>query len=75
MKVPITPEIMKKVWKLHENRLDDSNVIAEIIGISEASVRRIIQIMTAAKKGISAIFLFRSIKNTRLFSKIHTILS
>ena len=51
MKVPITPEIMKKVWKLHENRLDDSNVIAEIIGISEASVRRIIQIMTAAKKG------------------------
>ena len=51
MKVPITPEIMKKVWKLHENRLDDSNVIAEIIGISEGSVRRVIQIMTAAKNG------------------------
>lgn len=50
MKVPFTPEIMTKVWRYHA-KIEDVKIIAEIVGISEGSVRRIIQIMTAAKNG------------------------
>ena len=50
MKVPITPEILTIVWRYHA-KIEDTNLIAEIVGISNGSVRRIIQIMTAAKNG------------------------
>lgn len=50
MKVMLTPEIIVKVWKLHEKNID-VGLIADTLGISEGSVRRVIQIMTAAKNG------------------------
>lgn len=50
MKVMLTPEIIVKVWKLHEKNID-SGLIADTLGISEGSARRVIQIMTAAKNG------------------------
>lgn len=50
MKTSITPEIMKKVWKLHNNGVD-SSLIAETLGISSQSAMRIIKIMTAAQNG------------------------
>lgn len=50
MKIQVTPEIMTKVWKLHEKGID-SNLIAETLGISNASANRIINIMTTAQSG------------------------
>lgn len=50
MKVQVTPEIMTKVWKLHEKEID-FNLIAETLGISESSARRIVLIMTTAQSG------------------------
>lgn len=46
----ITPEIMKKVWKLHTNSVDDI-LISETLGISSSSAKRIINLMTKAKNG------------------------
>ena len=50
MKKHITPEIMTKVWKLHTNSVDDI-LICETLGISYASTKRIIKLMTMAKNG------------------------
>lgn len=49
-KATITPEIMTKVWKLHNNAVEAS-LIAESLDISTASAKRIISIMTAAQNG------------------------
>ena len=46
----ITNETMTKVWKLHEKQID-ARLIAETLGISGNSARRIISIMTAAQNG------------------------
>lgn len=43
MKVMLTPEIIVKVWKLHEKDIDNG-LIADTLGISEGSARRVIQI-------------------------------
>jgi hypothetical protein len=50
MKISITPEIMTKVWKLHNNKVDE-RLIAETLGISYQSASRIIKIMTTAQNG------------------------
>lgn len=51
MKAPrITPETMEKAWKLHEQSVDDA-LIAETLGLSYRSTKRIIQLMTTAKHG------------------------
>lgn len=46
----ITPEIMEKVWKLYK-KLDDTRLIAETLGISETSAKRVILFMAAARDG------------------------
>ena len=50
MRIHVTPEIMTKVWKLHEKEID-GKLIAETLGISNASASRIINLMTRAKNG------------------------
>lgn len=50
MRIAVTPEIMTKVWKLHEKEID-GKLIAETLGISNASASRIINLMTRAKNG------------------------
>lgn len=50
MRTHVTPEIMTKTWKLHNNGVD-SKLIAETLGISNASANRIITLMTKAKNG------------------------
>ena len=46
----IKPEIIEKVWKLHNKHIEAS-LIAETLGISVTSARRIISIMTTAQNG------------------------
>lgn len=46
----ISPEIMEKVWKLHNKHID-ARLIAETLGISVSSAKRIISIMTTAQNG------------------------
>lgn len=50
MKVMLTPEIIVKVWKLHEKNIDNG-LIADTLGMSEHSVQRVVRFMTAAKNG------------------------
>ena len=50
MKIAVTPDIMEKVWKLHNKGVDD-RLIAETLGISYQSASRIVKIMTAAQNG------------------------
>jgi hypothetical protein len=50
MKIAVTPEIMTKVWKLHNKGVDE-RLIAETLGISYNSALRIVKIMTAAQNG------------------------
>lgn len=50
MRVHVTPEIMTKVWKLHNKGVDE-NLIAETLGISYGSAHRIVFIMTTAQNG------------------------
>lgn len=50
MKIAVTPDIMEKVWKLHNKGVDD-RLIAETLGISYNSASRIVRIMTAAQNG------------------------
>lgn len=50
MRTHVTPEIMTKVWKLHEKEID-INLIAETLGISKSSASRIINIMETAQSG------------------------
>lgn len=46
----ITTETMRKVWSLHEKKVD-TTTIAYTLGISTDSVNRIIKIMEATKNG------------------------
>ena len=47
----LTTETMRKVWSLHEKKVDKTT-IAYTLGISTASVTRVIRIMEAAKNGL-----------------------
>lgn len=47
----ITTDTMRKVWSLHEKKVDGTT-IAYTLGISTTSVKRIIRIMEAAKNGL-----------------------
>lgn len=46
----VTPDIMAKAWKLHECNVDNK-LISESLGVSQASVTRIIKLMSMAKNG------------------------